>query len=581
MDELVIPPQTPHLTEPTPAAVANPTPDPYSDLEHEVLQKKHKGAFGLVINELFQITSAPPALARIVGSYVVYVDGEHYADRAALLAHFRACKKGAKLRVALSREPPTHAQLAEAALKAREDERVAENHSRRADRRAGQGSATYGRVRSVQVQLKILNVWGVETVQETFSTELRISSRWRVTDQEHVKDAITNGVDHLDVDWEPEWVPRFSLWGCIAREDGVKEYFAQTRGGQVWIEGVQWMTVQLSEQYDLRSFPFDVQDLNLRLSVDNCTSLLPLDGPSPWQRFEGTQMVRHVPLSLANFRLRFALFRSHAIGAGKPVRMVRRTKSRGNVREPHRLDVVLLCKRRQRFYVYNYFALLVCIGTASLASFAVHWREISSRLGLDITLLLVAFAFKQELASNTPDIAYLTVLDLFAIVVIGFLFLCVLLHAAIGFLMYDCDTLTGECTMGEYSVWDNSVRETHWKVSADPGPNPQRSEQDRNMAMGYLFDAWCKYIYTTLWLAWNVYFWVGRVRQIERDNEARLQRTTVLGAQGGWQEADELPKPSTWDDEQPSSSSDSEQEEQEEEEEEEAGVAATTSGYNL
>ena len=43
MDELVIPPQTPHLTEPTPAAVANPAPDPYSDLEHEVLQKKHKG----------------------------------------------------------------------------------------------------------------------------------------------------------------------------------------------------------------------------------------------------------------------------------------------------------------------------------------------------------------------------------------------------------------------------------------------------------------------------------------------------------------------------------------------------------
>jgi hypothetical protein len=21
----------------------------------------------------------------------------------------------------------------------------------------------------------------------------------------------------MDVDWEPEWVPRFSIWGCIAR----------------------------------------------------------------------------------------------------------------------------------------------------------------------------------------------------------------------------------------------------------------------------------------------------------------------------------------------------------------------------
>ena len=37
---------------------------------------------------------------------------------------------------------------------------------------------------------------------------------------------------------------------------------------------------------------------------------------------------------------------------------------------------VLLCQRKQRYYIYNYFGLLWCIGTASLASFTVHWREV-------------------------------------------------------------------------------------------------------------------------------------------------------------------------------------------------------------
>jgi hypothetical protein len=194
---------------------------------------------------------------------------------------------------------------------------------------------------------------------------------------------------------------------------------------------------------DLRSFPFDVQDLNIHLTVDNCRALTPLDVHSSWQQNTGSKMVRHVPFNLANLKLLHVLFRSPPIGNSNKIATVAqagcnslhaRRRNRA-IAEPNRLDVVLLFERRQKYYVYNYFALLSCIGTASLASFAVHWRDVASRLGLDITLLLVAFAFKQELASNTPDIAYLTLLDLFTIAVTIFLFLCVLVHATIGFMM--------------------------------------------------------------------------------------------------------------------------------------------------
>ena len=64
------------------------------------------------------------------------------------------------------------------------------------------------------------------------------------------------------------------------------------------------------ETYNLRSFPFDVQDLNIHLTVDNCSTILPLDGPTCWQRSStgDTSMVRHVPLSLPNFRVWNRLF---------------------------------------------------------------------------------------------------------------------------------------------------------------------------------------------------------------------------------------------------------------------------------
>jgi hypothetical protein len=119
---------------------------------------------------------------------------------------------------------------------------------------------------------------------------------------------------------------------------------------------------------------------------------------------------------------------------------------------------------------------------------------------------------------------------------------------------YDCDTVTGECTMGEYSIWDKSVRDEHWKISSSPVPSQQRSNQDTHMALGYLTDAWCKYIYTALWMGWNLYFWLWRVRQVKKENAARMQRAVVLNGGDGWQMADKLPKPPTWDDEQPSNS---------------------------
>jgi hypothetical protein len=408
------------------------------------------------------------------------------------------------------------------------------------------GKTTANKVQKVEAKLKIRNIWAIDTVKQTFSAELHISSRWRITEPAHVTTALEKGTDH-DVLWKPEWVPHFSLWGCIERTDRWEHYMAQAPepgvASGVWIQGVQKLFVTLSEQFDLRAFPFDLQNLNLHLSLDNCKCLSPLEGADA--------MVSIVSPSLADFRLRNTLFHTHSDMSPDAQAAQQKRSARSeyiSFGEENQLDVVLLCERRQRYYGYNYLLLLECIGTASLASFTVHWRQVDARLGIDFTLLLVAFAFKHEIASNVPAIAYLTTLDYFAITVIGFLFLVMLLHAGLGAVIYDCDTMTGECTMGEYSLWDSSVREAHWNVSADPSLTLQRERQDDHMAIGYLTDFWAKCSYAALWVLWNLHFWLWTVRRQINWKVEQLKRAKehAESPNTAWSEARGLPKPMSW-----------------------------------
>ena len=46
--------------------------------------------------------------------------------------------------------------------------------------------------------------------------------------------------------------------------------------------------------------------------------------------------------------------------------------------------------------------MVLLIVVCSLASWSVHWREVGTRLGIDITLLLVAVACKQVKSSPFP-----------------------------------------------------------------------------------------------------------------------------------------------------------------------------------
>ena len=64
---------------------------------------------------------------------------------------------------------------------------------------------------------------------------------------------------------------------------------------------------------------------------------------------------------------------------------------------------------------------------------------------------------------------YLTLVDRYTVYQIFYLMGATVLHATIGFAMYDCDMMTGDCSFGEYLPWDGSIREIHKEVGLPYG----------------------------------------------------------------------------------------------------------------
>ena len=129
--------------------------------------------------------------------------------------------------------------------------------------------------------MKLCRLWSQDPVDECFTVELRVSSRWQCPQQylekykPKAQERLKGG--SLGADWSPEWTPHFSFLGSKNRENGLCQYtLAEDESDPevIWIEGMLWVIVTLTEFYHLQDFPFDQQDLNINMCIDNALSMV-------------------------------------------------------------------------------------------------------------------------------------------------------------------------------------------------------------------------------------------------------------------------------------------------------------------
>ena len=303
--------------------------------------------------------------------------------------------------------------------------------------------------------MEIQRIWHIDEKNETFNAEVKVATRWICPKKNAVR-ALEFGGDELDIAWRPEWYPSFEIEDAVPIIDPVHRYVAkEAADGTVWIKGMSTLTVTISEPFDLRAFPFDFQDINLMLIFDNVKRIekwfVPLGTfVSAADECRGFLARDEVELEAGGVaaaeseqrrRTRVQVLRDGLIQPdfevieGSPVY---KYSEEGSAAAS--LHVLGLFQRNPHYYISNVLALMFGITLCSVTVWSIDAvQDHDSRLGLDFTLLLVAVAFKQVANNDMPELSYLTLLDLYLIACIIFLFTATWIHAAVGIMMRWCE----------------------------------------------------------------------------------------------------------------------------------------------
>jgi hypothetical protein len=166
----------------------------------------------------------------------------------------------------------------------------------------------------------------------------------------------------------------------------------------------------LKENFELRDFPFDLQELQVELRQDDSRT---------WDQFDLTIMsvqFHKNALQLAEWTLVEPI-----------VKKVDSTVS----------TAILRVSRRPQYYLLNIVVIMDMLSVLGLTVFALPNDDLASRQAHILTLILTAVAFKFVISDSMPKIGYNTLLDDFVLGNFFFLFMTALLATGANFLIYE------------------------------------------------------------------------------------------------------------------------------------------------
>jgi len=254
----------------------------------------------------------------------------------------------------------------------------------------------------VHVKMNIMRLYDVRTKEQEFSVRMALEFDWEMPEGE---DPPPESQD--DGDWEPEWVPKFQVWGLKSEDRQAQLYTTEVINGKVHVHGEIMSLLVISEAFELKKFPNDCQDLTISMQssmpISQCKWASPIDGSLPVQ-------IRKAGMCLDDFELL----------PHYPYTYNLYTVEHGS-RVCSALTVRVKVTRQARYYIINVAMIMFLICSFVLCAWAVHPGAIPDRWGVDFNLILTAVAFKLILNDMLPRLNYLTTLDVY--VLGGFIFL--------------------------------------------------------------------------------------------------------------------------------------------------------------
>ena len=112
-------------------------------------------------------------------------------------------------------------------------------------------------------------------MSETFKIHLVVFQEWEAPLSE-AREVLEEGVDRMDVDWEPEWHPSFEIVGAMSSSATNEFYSIKTADDWYMVHWRCDIKAEITDSMDLEEFPFDVEDLTITYRLRHVSPLLPL-----------------------------------------------------------------------------------------------------------------------------------------------------------------------------------------------------------------------------------------------------------------------------------------------------------------
>ena len=264
----------------------------------------------------------------------------------------------------------------------------------------------------VAVGLYITNFVAIDETRESFEVGGYLTAKWLdprlalPADQADAPATRTFRMDRL-------WTPSIESANSISHKTSQSLLTADRNGMVTYIERFD---ANLSNDFVLRKFPFDTQDLRFQFhpfisaasEIRFAPQPLPSTGISPEQHTE-----------LAAWHIQDIRYRTEKVVEDRDI-----PPTSGG-------DFDIVVTRRSGFYVWKIFVPLLML---TMIPMVVFWIDVSLFdwvLKIPMTMLLSMVAFEFTIARDLPRVGYLTFLDAVFLASFTFCFLCIFEIAAV------------------------------------------------------------------------------------------------------------------------------------------------------
>jgi len=246
----------------------------------------------------------------------------------------------------------------------------------------------------VAIGLYITNLASIDETRENFEVGGYLMAKWKdprlalPADQNQKNEEATRTLHVEDV-----WTPPIEAANSVSHK--TRSYFMEVdRNGLVTY--TEAFNAVLSNNYDLRKFPFDTQILQFEFQpfLSSSSAIQFAAQPLP-----STGITSEQHTELAAWRVQRLQYTAEKMTSGGIVPATREALFQ------------IVIERRSGFYVWKIFLPLLMMTLIPCVVFWLDVKEFDWALKVPMTMLLAMVAFEFAVARDLPRIGYLTLLD--------------------------------------------------------------------------------------------------------------------------------------------------------------------------